>query len=307
MARGINTDDLPSKKYDKELKNGINYEHIVRYIESDKFSSEDNFWKTTLYDYVSKYISTHVEQWPQSNSNKRCRDFNNILDIMLKKINHKIETKTNNSYTLIEEYINNAATNNLMIYTHKCKRESKLSTHSDDIENMKKIDDLCEDVAYIGEKISEIHKNDCKQIENYLDQQIANVKNIYTSTKYSDILGYYGFTQFDKIDNIVGNFKSKCQEGTTGASLAGDHSETSQHSGRSDSIIAVTSLSGILSSFFLLYKTTSFGSILNNLVGKKIKFGNNLSDESYHETLEDISESSHDRGYNILYNSVGDS
>ncbi|SBT58004.1 hypothetical protein POVWA2_082750 [Plasmodium ovale wallikeri] len=80
-----------------------------------------------------------------------------------------------------------------------------------------------------------------------------------------------------------------------------------QYSGRNTSIIAATSLSGILSSFILLYKTTSFGSILNNLVGNKIKFGNSLSDEAYHETLENISESSHGEGYNILYNSLGDS
>ncbi|SBS93778.1 hypothetical protein POVCU2_0083550 [Plasmodium ovale curtisi] len=119
--------------------------------------------------------------------------------------------------------------------------------------------------------------------------------------------GYYSFTSFNDFDSITENLKSTCQEGATRALLTGDKSAMSQYSDRNTSTIEVTSLSGILSSFIPLYKTAFFGSILNNLVGKKIKFGNNLSDEAYDETLEDISESSHDGRYSILYNSIGDS
>lgn len=75
-----------------------------------------------------------------------------------------------------------------------------------DIENMKEIDDLCEDTAFVKKNISEINTNLCKEIENYLDQQIANLKNIYTtsSTKYSKILGYYSFISFNQINDIIG-------------------------------------------------------------------------------------------------------
>ncbi|SBT00309.1 hypothetical protein POVCU1_059090, partial [Plasmodium ovale curtisi] len=52
---------------------------------------------------------------------------------------------------------------------------------------------------------------------------------------------------------------------------------------------------------------TPFGSKLNSLIQKKIKFGNNLNYEIDYETLEAISESSHNESYNILYNTVGDS
>ncbi|SBT57557.1 PIR Superfamily Protein [Plasmodium ovale wallikeri] len=307
MTTRVRIDDIPSKKYDKELKNGIHYEEIDQKIESETFTAESIFWSTTLHKYLGDYINNYTNTWKDSNEKKRCRDINHILNFIIKRIKEKKPYHT--SYDIIPTYINNYADSHFMIWGYVCTRDSKLSTHYDYIENMKKIDDLCEDVIYIKEKISKIHKNDCKEIENYLDQQIPNLKNIYTSssTNYSDILGYYGFTSFDEIDNIVKDFKSKCQEGTTGASLAGDQGEVPQHSGKNASIIAVTSLSGILSSFFLLYKTTSFGSILNTLIRKKIKFGNNLSDEAYHETLEDISESSHDGAYNILYNSVGDS
>ncbi|SBT56552.1 PIR Superfamily Protein [Plasmodium ovale wallikeri] len=306
MTMRIRIDDIPSKKYNNELKNGINYNDIDKNIQSTKFSPEDSFWSMKMKEYLENYVNNNVDKWKDSNEMKRCRDLNHILNSIIKKIKTKKNYST--SYDLIEEYTNNAARMSLQIHDTSCTRDSKLPEHSDDIENAKKIDDLCEDVAYIEEKISEIHSNDCTEIQNYLDKQIAVLKSIYTTSeeKYTHILGYYDFTSFDKIDNIVNDFKSKCQEGTTGASLVGDQGGTQPYSGRSTSIIAVTSLSGILSSFFLLYKTTSFGSILNNLVGKKIKFGNNLSDEAYHETLEDISEPSHDGGYNILYNSIGD-
>ncbi|SBT74285.1 hypothetical protein, conserved [Plasmodium ovale] len=307
MTTGISTDDLPSKKYDKELKKGIHYNVIDKNIESTTFTPEDQFWSTTMKQYLEDYINSNVDNWTNSNEGKRCRDLNHILNSIIKKIKTKKSYKP--SYDLVEGYINSAATYSLQVQTKKCFRDLKDNYDLDNIENKKKIDDLCEDVAYINGKVSKINVDHCKEIENYITQRITSLKKVYmsASSKYSHILNYYDFTSFDDFNSITGKLKSKCQEGIGGASLTSDDGETSEHSGRSASIIAVTSLSGILSSALLLYKTTSFGSILNNLVGKKIKFGNNLSDESYHETLEDISESSHDGGYNILYNSVGNS
>ncbi|SBT54662.1 PIR Superfamily Protein [Plasmodium ovale wallikeri] len=309
MTNNIRLEDLPSKKYNDELEKEIHYKEIDNRIESDTLSSEDEFWKTTLYVYVNNYIDTYVEKWSNSNNNKRCRDFNNILDIILKKVNKKIETKPDVSYDLIASHINSSAEIYLKPWNDECKRESKFSTHYNDIEYMKKIDDLCEDIDHIKKHISKINSDNCKAIENYITQQVRDLGEIYTTSgnKYSNILGYYNFKSFNDFNDTIKKLNIKCQEGITGASLAGDQEEVQHDSGRNASIVAVTSLSGILSSFFLLYKTTSFGSILNNLVGKKIKFGNNLSDEAYHETLEDISESSHDAGYNISYNSIADS
>ncbi|SBS91199.1 hypothetical protein POVCU2_0066170 [Plasmodium ovale curtisi] len=223
-------------------------------------------------------------------------------DIPSKKYNNRLEKELHYeqpekdpppSYELIEQYIYNSSKDNLNIYSIDCIRVSKLGEHNDDIENMRKIVDFSEDIAYIIEKFSEIHSNDCNEIESYINQKIYNLKIIYTTseTKYSNILGYYSFTSFNDFYSTTEKLKSTCQEGATRALLTGDQSAMPQYSGRNTSTIA----------------TTFFGSILNNLVGKKIKFGNNLSDEAYHEILEDIFESSHDGGYNILYNSIGDS
>ncbi|SBT72716.1 hypothetical protein POWCR01_000049000 [Plasmodium ovale] len=307
--KNIYMEDIPSKKYNNKLEKELHYGEISKKIESDQLSSEDPFWSTTLNEYIRNYIFTHIDGWNNSNYNKRCRDFNHILDIILKKIKEQPEKDPPVSYKLIELYIYNSAKDNLKIFSNDCTRDSKLSEHSNDIENMKEIDDLCEDITFIKKHISEIHTNVCKEIENYLDQQIATLKNIYTtsSTKYSKILGYYRFTSFNQIDDIMGELKSKCQEGTRTSPLTGDHSDTSQYTGRNASIVAVTSLSGILSAALLLYKTTPFGSIMNNIIQKRIKFGNNLNEEIDYETLEEIPESSHNGSYNILYNTVGDS
>ncbi|SBT55891.1 PIR Superfamily Protein [Plasmodium ovale wallikeri] len=309
MTKVIHINDLPSNKFNNELKKEINYDKIEANIESDTLSSEGEFWKNTLKDYVSNYINKCIEEWSESNYNKRCRDFNHILDLALKRVKEISKTKTSVSYTLIEQYINNAATYSLQFQSIECKRESKLSAHYDDIEYMKQFDDLCEDIYYIKNRISDIDSDNCKQIESHIDQQITDIEQIYkkSPSKYSYILEHYHIESFDEINSTLGKIKSKCQEDIARSSLTSNQGEMPQHSGKNASIIAVTSLSGILSSFILLYKTTSFGSILNNLVGKKVKFGNNLSEEAYYETLEDISESSHDETYNILYNSVGNS
>ncbi|SBT52016.1 PIR Superfamily Protein [Plasmodium ovale wallikeri] len=309
MTNNMRLEDLPSKKYNDELKKEIHYEDIDNHIEIDTFSSEDVFWKTTLYDHVRDYINNHIDLWPEINNNKRCRDFNNILDIILKKVKKKKETKPKVSYDLIASYINSSAEIYLKPWEHVCKRNSKFNEHNDDIENEKNVDDFCEDIDYIKKRFSEINSDNCKEIEDYITQQVRDFGETYTTlgNKYSNILGYYRFTSSAEINTIVENLKSKCKELTAGALLAGDRGEMQNYSGRNASIVAVTSLSGILSSALLLYKTTPFGSILNNVIQKRLKFGNNLNEEIDYETLEAIPESSHNGSYNILYNTVGDS
>ncbi|SBT73793.1 hypothetical protein, conserved [Plasmodium ovale] len=306
MATGISIDDLPSKKYYEELKNGIHYEEFDNNTEGTKLSPENSFWSTKIKEYLENYVSNNVDKWTNSNEMKRCRDLNHILNSIIKKI--KTKKPYEPSYELVESYINSAAILSLQVQTRKCFRDSKDNYDLDYIENKKNIDDLCEDITFIKDKFSEFHNNNCKQIESYIDEQITALKPIYTKSqaKYSPILGYYNFNSFDDFNDTITNLKSKCQK-VTATALAGDQGEMPQHSGKNSSIIAVTSLSGILSSFILLYKTTSFGSMLNTLIRKKIKYGNNLSDKAYYETLEDIPESSHDGAYNILYNSLGDS
>ncbi|SBS84714.1 hypothetical protein POVCU2_0027560 [Plasmodium ovale curtisi] len=241
---GITKNDLPSKKYKIELENGIHYEEVEQNMEDDRLTI-------------------------------KLEDFNHILDFMLKRIKAKEITNSYVFYKLIKLYINNATEIHLEPWDGECERKPKFPDHSDNIENMKKIDNLCEDIAYIEENISEIHR-------------------------------YYSFNSFDDFDSTVKKLKFKCQDISTASSITKDQGEIETYSGRNTSIIAVTTLSGILSSFFLLYKTTSFSSILYTLIRKKIKFRNNLSHESYHETLEDVSESSDSGTHNILYNSIGD-
>ncbi|SBT52580.1 PIR Superfamily Protein [Plasmodium ovale wallikeri] len=309
MTKVIILKDLPSKKYKNELENGIHYEDVEKNMKVDKLTTDLEFWSTRLPQYLGTYINDYMGDWSNSNSEKRCRDLNHILDFILKRIQEKKQTNPLVSYNLIEEYINKAAEAHFTTWGNMCTRKSKLSETSDDIKNIKKIDDLCEDIDYIKNRIPEINSDNCKQIQNYIEQQISELGQIYRTSdnKYSHILGYYSFKSFDDFDSTIKKLKIKCQEGNTGEALEGDLGEMQHNSSRNASIIAVTSLSGILSSFFLLYKTTSFGSILNNLVGKKIKFGNDLSNEECYETLEGISESSHSGAYNILYNTTGDS
>ncbi|SBS89148.1 hypothetical protein POVCU2_0052680 [Plasmodium ovale curtisi] len=78
---------------------------------------------------------------------------------------------------------------------NECIRNSEIDEEFKYMKNKKKIDDFCEDVAYIVENISEIHSNVCKEIKTYIVEQITILKPIYTTsgTKYSDILGYYKF------------------------------------------------------------------------------------------------------------------
>ncbi|SBT57673.1 PIR Superfamily Protein [Plasmodium ovale wallikeri] len=226
MTEGITINDLPSKKYKNELEIGINYQDIEENIESNKLATDSFYWSTTVRNYLEKYIYGNIDKWSDSNYEKRCRDFNYILDIILKKIKKKKETNSDVPYSLIYEYIENAAKAHLQTWGAECERKSKLPHDSDDIENMKNLDDLCEDIVYINKKISEINKNHCNKIDSYINQQIFDLNNIYkmSETKYSDILGYYNFTSLYDFNVTTTNLKSKCQEYIDGLPLAADQS-----------------------------------------------------------------------------------
>ncbi|SBT58156.1 PIR Superfamily Protein [Plasmodium ovale wallikeri] len=272
MTKAITINNLPSKKYKNELENGINYQDIEKNIEEGRFATNLSYWSTTVRTYLEKYIDDNIDEWSYSNYEKRCAEAH------------------------------------LMIWEDKCKRNSKIDENSDETENKKKIDDLCEDIDFINKNISEIDFSKYQEIENHIAQQIDELREKYTTSteKYSHILNYYGFASFDNFDSILEKLKSKYQEYIESSSLTGDENGISQFSGSHSTILAGLSLSGILSLFMLLYKTTSFGSILNTLVRKKMKFGNSLSNEEYHETFEGISELPDGGAHNILYNSIGD-
>ncbi|SBT51596.1 PIR Superfamily Protein [Plasmodium ovale wallikeri] len=200
-------------------------------MKDDTLTIHLDFWNTTLRGYLETYINDNINEWSKNDNKKRCRDFNHILDIILKKIKAKEVTNPQVSYDLIKLYINNAAETLFEPWDGECERKPKFPDHSDDIENMKNIDDLCEDIAYIKEKFSEIHSNHCNKIESYINEQISNLKSIYTTSekKYSHILGYHSFTSFNDFDIITEKLKSTCQEGATRSLLTGDQTAMSQY------------------------------------------------------------------------------
>ncbi|SBT58003.1 PIR Superfamily Protein [Plasmodium ovale wallikeri] len=212
MTVGITKNDLPSKKYQNELENVIHYKEAEQNMEGDRLTTKLDFWSTVFPEHLYNYINNYISGWSPDNKEKRCRDLNYILDFILKSIKAKEKTNSLISYKLIESYINNAAKMYLRPWSEECERNSKLSEHNDDIENMKKIDDLCEDIAYIKEKISEIHSNDCNEIESYFNQQITDLQTIYTNsqTKYYPILKHYNFNSFDDFNSTITDLKSKC-------------------------------------------------------------------------------------------------
>lgn len=130
-------------------------------MEDDRLTIKLEFQKTTLPGYLDTYINDNINEWSKNYNKKRCRDFNHILDFMLKRIKAKEITNSYVFYKLIKLYINNATEIHLEPWDGECERKPKFPDHSDNIENMKKIDNLCEDIAYIEENISEIHSNYC--------------------------------------------------------------------------------------------------------------------------------------------------
>ncbi|SBS89149.1 PIR Superfamily Protein [Plasmodium ovale curtisi] len=89
MTKVIILNDIPSKKYNNELKREIHYEDILRNIEGDRLTKNLYFWQRTLPEHLDKYINSHMNEWSENNNKKRCRALNYILDFILKTIKEK--------------------------------------------------------------------------------------------------------------------------------------------------------------------------------------------------------------------------
>ncbi|SBT55716.1 PIR Superfamily Protein [Plasmodium ovale wallikeri] len=310
MPDEISKDKLPSKIYYKELQEYIHYKDIEDILKSIKEISSSGEWTSNFSKYAEKYTDKYPENDSRNNSSKRCRDLIYILNVI------KWEINKSSKFEGTQEIINSTIDNYISSFLTPLGYENcyiKLSTESEVIKNKKILDDLCEDVDYVQKNTKQINSSEkCNEIREYISEQItsAKSKNMFSSAEYSDILGYYKFSS-DNFDNITQ--KVHCTDSSNSESLSElqHQSGTSKNTGKEMSISITLSLLGIMFICFLLYKITPIGPWLNEVIKKKLKLGNNRSDDISQELFGDIfvssQKKSHKELYEISYNSLDDS
>ncbi|SBT56107.1 PIR Superfamily Protein [Plasmodium ovale wallikeri] len=270
----ISSSDIPSKKHYNILKNAIHYSEIYDMIEKKESLTKIEEWVNKLNEYLEQYLRENSEEWPKSNANKRCRDFNYTFNFLLQKL--KDENAYSDSYSNFEGNINNYAKIHLQTYSENCERTKNVNTYyyNDEDENRKNVDDFCEDATFINSNITKINSSPyCQVIKVNIEQdhEVLDAKVGTDKEKYTDTLKFYGFSTFDSLKDII----QKINCNTYNDAPMGDEEDNpdgiGQLSGHQVSIVVILSLLGILCICFFLYKTTPFGPWLNILLRKKKK------------------------------------
>ncbi|SBT52465.1 PIR Superfamily Protein [Plasmodium ovale wallikeri] len=308
--------DIPSIKYKDIWNDGICYNEINEIIVHNKDPQDADTWTNNFRTQFYTFLEMRADKFFNYNPKKRCRDLYYILYYILYKIKNLRDYEE--SYENIKLAIKNYMDSALGIHDYAiCIRDSfnEDCNNYNKIEegNKKKIDDLCEDIDYTKKNYDKINKSsECAEIKKHIDHQYETLKEVYNanSQKYSDVLGYYEFTSFNELDNIIKKIQCSSDGNLHASAQALNPDRMSSLSGGQISIILFLSLFGCLLVCFFLYKHTSLGLWLNNRIGKKIKFFNKMNYENNHEIIEEMSgylqDNLHNEEYNVLYHSSGE-
>ncbi|SBT59291.1 PIR Superfamily Protein [Plasmodium ovale wallikeri] len=302
MTKDIDKNDLPSIKHYNILKKCIRYNDIIDAIDNNKRTEADN-WITNLNTYSLDYLNKYSDDASDDNSNKHCRDLIYLLEYIKTRITVSPIFDGQNVYMLsnIDNFVKSLISQGYEKCPINSTDNSELYT-----QNRRHLDDLCEDITYINEKLNKINNSSqCKDIKDHIVEQRISVKEKYNlnSDEYFDVLKYYSYETFDYIESIIE--KIRCNNHNRDASEG-----ASQSSGEYTPILVVLPLLGIILISFSLYKLTPLGQLLNAKIMNKIKHWKIISDKETDEILEHTSEIPHtylqDKGYHMLYNTLGD-
>ncbi|SBT73785.1 PIR protein [Plasmodium ovale] len=309
----ISVDELPSNKFGSIWNEGICYNEVNDIIADKKGPVHAFRWKENVREKFSINLEEYKVKIKDNTLEKRCRDLYYLIYDKLYQL------KKLSGYSNIYDSIKAAIMNNIDSAFLNIRYPSCLSVTNKedyykhiDINDSKRVDDLCEDIKYIDNNIIRINSSsECKQIKEHIYGRNNSLKTTYNSGKYSDILKHYEFLSFNKLDSIIEKIKCNSDANTEQTALKGDSLEIPQLSVEHLPMAVIFSFLGILLIFFFLYKFTPAGTWLKIQIRKKLKLDNNLTEETENELLEGTSEcirnNPYDDKYNILYNTSGHS
>ncbi|SBT84009.1 PIR protein [Plasmodium ovale] len=337
----ISENDLPSVKFEKEIKDLMNYNALDSYVNNQTAIDVIDNWIQLFQSKVELYL-TESSKDSAFDHDKRCKHFNYLINVIISKIN-----SLSNDYGKIAEWSQKIKDWRDGYYSSnsnfKCKNFNKYFDS-----NVKNLGTFCEDSFFINNKITDIKKSVyCQKIVNTISARKGNleslrardaIKGIFTkinnicSTQFLDTI-FTTFTcnsnverplTYDELDSSaqhgVGEGSSKglvsqtqpsfgnLADGSHGSITMPGESESSIDS--SSNAIGLVSLPilGVLVCFFLLYRFIPFGSKFLGYFRSKVDIPLH---QDYEETAQMLSNTpnlnnmySENMQYNLSYQTL---
>ncbi|SCA48183.1 PIR protein [Plasmodium ovale] len=331
-TQNICSEVLPSEVHEKELKSGVRYHEIIRYID-DNNSTNVKEGIEEFKGYLDDYLKRNVSKWDSKTTDKRCRDIKHIVEVIIQKIYGTTFGATKNLQ--LKKSIVNVTNQSLNSYPAlECKINSTNDINGP-ITLRKMLDDYCENTYFIKENKEKIlqcpnYKNIISKIEieksgvstffNIPDTRKNDIFNISETCNLYKFEGMFQSSNFvppakiPEVPKVVMTEKPCPNDENQAKPLCECPPEVKcQSTGNECSPWYIftgvsISLTAILLFFSFLYKYTPIGSWLGNRLRNKKRITNNFHDEDTNELLSYTSEYnqtiSPNREYNMPYYSA---
>ncbi|SBT52021.1 PIR Superfamily Protein [Plasmodium ovale wallikeri] len=182
MTQSIDVNQLPSVKFDNELKSKIDYDTLDKFAKNT--SDEDiSSWITKFKTNTEVYFK-YVSEQPPSSHDKGCRDFYYLTYNILNKIQllrenfMKTLTFTEDIKSIRDKYMSSSS-------SFICNTKHKYLNYEE-----KFLDDFCEDINFINEKSDVIQISDqCQTIIDNISSRrvkLIGMKNFFSRGRRSN-------------------------------------------------------------------------------------------------------------------------
>lgn len=173
MTTNISYNDLPSVKFENEIKKLMEYEKFKSYKKNETEEVEIDNWVQSFQSKVNKY-STDSSEKLSINNEKRCKHFNYIINTIINKVNSissNLEKRGEWSNKIKESRKKILLSNNKILI---CNENNKYID-----EDYKILGTFCEDSAFIKGRINEIQNSvHCQNIVNNMSTRKNIVINV---------------------------------------------------------------------------------------------------------------------------------
>ncbi|KMZ83526.1 hypothetical protein PVBG_00606 [Plasmodium vivax Brazil I] len=219
-------ENLLSYRYNVELSTSFYYRNGMKLIEQRRINAM-NQWLSNFEKKLSAYLSKKKNAWDKINRKKRCRDLNNMLDVISEGI-EKLRI-----YGTVKWV---GTLNETAITLLNRDKDFNCIRKLDNIENphkyiTKKLDDLCEDIYYLNDNKAKLIKKDkCDSILKYItDKKNEIFKKIADDgIQDKDIFGFCEKCTRESIESMLKTINCTIEESPAAEKLqeSGDLAET---------------------------------------------------------------------------------
>ncbi|SBT83813.1 PIR protein [Plasmodium ovale] len=337
----INENDLPSVKFEKDIKDRMNYSAFERYVKNQTEDDEIDNWIQSFQKKVEQYL-TDSSKDSSFDHDKRCKHFNYLINTTISKITSLFDDlqKKADWSKKIKDWRDRYYGSNSKF---TCDNFNNYVSN-----NEKSLGTFCEDSFFINNKITDIKKSVyCQKIVNTISSRKGNLeslrarderKGIFTkindecSTQFLDTI-FTSFTCNSSAERLMApvvlissaqhgdgqtsseglmiqpppSFGSLVDESNGSITIPGESESSSDSSSNAIGLVSLPIL-GVLVCSFLLYRFTPFGS---NFLGYFRNKGDIPLNQDYEETAQMLSNTpnlnnmySENMQYNLSYQTL---